>query len=111
MVNFKKKIKMILTFITKSTILKGCFGYSGAIWFFSLVSPKSSPVDGFFQEILNAVPSKIAGYLGIIYGLAIVSKKISEVWKSIQLDKYEVKMAKEKLNQKEIETDRQRNER
>ena len=111
MVNLNTKKEMILTLITNSTILKACFGYSGTIWLMSLISPQNSPMNGFIEQILNAVPSKIAGYLGIIYGLAIVSKKISEVWRSIQLDKYEVKMAKEKLSQIEIETDKQRNER
>ncbi len=60
--------------------------------------------------MINAVPSKIVGYLGVVYGLAIVAKKISEAWKAHQLNKYDVKIAKENFEQKEIQTDKKRKE-
>lgn len=108
--NLKKNVNMILALISKSSFLKLCFGYSTSLWFGSLLAPQNSEISGFIETILNAVPSKIAGYLGVLYGLAIVFKKVSEVWKAHHLNRYEIKMAKENFQQKEIETDKQRNE-
>ncbi len=102
--------EMLLTLITNSTLLKICFGYSSTLWFASVISPDSSPLSGFIEYMLNSMPSKVAGYLGIIFGAAMVWKKISEAWKSHKLNVYEVRMKRESWRQKKAETDRLLNE-
>ena len=94
----------IITSITKVSILKWAFGYSCVAQFFNLITQSGTESGDFVQNILSSIPSQIAGYLGVIYGVAIVVKKLSEVWKEHHLDRYEVKTAKENFHIKEIET-------
>ena len=95
----------ILTGITKITLLKYAFGYSCFMQFFSLLIPDNTQAGDLVHSLVSAIPSQIAGYLGVIYGIAIVIKKISEVWKFNQLDRFDVKNAREVFEQKEIETE------
>jgi hypothetical protein len=94
----------MISLIINNLLLKVCFGYSSVIWFTSVLTPNDSGVSNFVDNMMNAVPSRIAGYLGVLYGLAIVFKKVSEVWKAVQIHKYDVKIIAETLKQKEIET-------
>ena len=61
--NLNTQKEMILTLITNSTILKACFGYSGTIWLVSLISPQNSPMNGFIQDILNAIKDIKGNYV------------------------------------------------
>jgi hypothetical protein len=94
----------IISGITKISILKWAFGYSCVAQFFNLITQSGTEAGDFVNNILSSIPSQVAGYLGVIYGVAIVVKKVSEVWKQHHLDRYEIKMARENFHIKEIET-------
>jgi ABC-type phosphate transport system permease subunit len=98
----------MISLITSNLMLKSAFVYSCAIQLFSFLTPSNTQANDFLNDILSAIPSQIAGYLGVVYGVAIVAKKVSEVWKSHHLDRVELKTAKEVLLQKIIETKKQR---
>jgi hypothetical protein len=100
----------ILTSITNIGLLKWAFGYSCVVQFVNLIAPSNTQTGDFVDNILSSIPSQVAGYLGVIYGVAIVVKKVSEVWKSHNLDKIEIKTARENFEQKELETDKKRKE-
>lgn len=69
-----------------------------------MITPQTSGTSDFVDTIISSVPTKVAGYLGILYGLAIVVKKGSEAWKAHQLHRYEVKKAKQLWQQGEMDT-------
>jgi hypothetical protein len=94
----------IISSITKVSILKWAFGYSCVAQFANLITQSGTESGNFVDNILSSIPSQVAGYLGVIYGVAIVVKKVSEVWKQHHLDRYEIKMARENFHIKEIET-------
>lgn len=94
--------------IINSTVLKYSFVYSCVIQFTNMITPESSVTQNFVDAMLSSVPTKIAGYLGVIYGIAIVVKKISEVWKFHQLDRYDVRNAKQLWEKGELENKRKR---
>tara|TARA_R100000541_G_scaffold35140_1_gene43518 strand:- start:1267 stop:1587 length:321 start_codon:yes stop_codon:yes gene_type:complete len=100
----------VISVITNKVVLKWAFGYSCAAQFASLVTQSGTEAGTFVENILSSVPSQVAGYLGVIYGVAIVVKKVSEVWKEHHLDRYEIKTAKENFYMKEMETRHRRNE-
>ena len=60
------------------------------------------------MSMIHSMPSKWASYLGIIYGVVIVLKKISETWKSHQINRNDVLLAKELYKQRKIETEQKR---
>ena len=64
----------------------------------------------FFDELLKNVPAQILYVLGIIYGIAIVLSKLSNLWKRNELNKIAVKKAREHLEQEEITTEIHRKE-
>ena len=104
----------LIALITKSTLLKWVFGYSFYLSSFALIEQQFTNKD-FFNDILNAVPSKFAVALGIIYGSVILLSKISNAWKEHQINKTEVsihkvkvKEAEELLEQQELNTDEKR---
>jgi hypothetical protein len=94
----------MISVIINNLLLKSSFAFSLIISFISLIIPNDSGASDFIDSMLNAVPTIIAGYLGIIYGLAIVFKKLSQTFKSIKIDLLDIKIAAEMLKQKEIET-------
>ncbi|CAL2077808.1 hypothetical protein [Tenacibaculum sp. 190524A02b] len=95
----------MITLITNSTILKYAFGYSVTISSLAFIEQELTQID-FFTTILNAIPSKIAVVLGIIYGVAIIFGKGSKEWKQHSLNVQEVRIGKEKLKQETIKTER-----
>ena len=104
----------MLTLITKSTLLKWVFGYSFSLSSIALIEQQFTN-EVFFNNILNAVPSKFAVVLGIIYGCIIVFSKFSKALKEHQINRTEVsihkvkvKQAQELLEQEEINTDEKR---
>ena len=100
---FKKDMITLLSSITNMTVLKWAFGYSCAAQFANLIIQNGTEAGDFVNNILSSIPSQVAGYLGVIYGVAIVVKKVSEVWKQYHLDRYEIKTAKENFHIKEVE--------
>jgi hypothetical protein len=100
---FKKDMITLLSSITNMTVLKWAFGYSCAAQFVNLIIQNGTEAGDFVNNILSSIPSQVAGYLGVIYGVAIVVKKVSEVWKQHHLDRYEIKTAKENFHIKEVE--------
>ena len=103
-------IYLAYLWIIKSTVLKYSFIYSCTIQFFNMITPQTSGANDFIDLILSSMPTKIAGYLGVLYGIAVVVKKGSEVWKFHQLDRYEVKKAKQAWESGELDNDRKRKE-
>ena len=99
-------MKTILTTFTNITILKWAFGYACISEFADLVTQSGTETGDFVDNILSTIPSKVTAYLGFAYGVAIVFKKLSSVWKAHHLDRYEVKTAKENFHIKEIEVDK-----
>lgn len=103
-------ITLLYSAIIKSSLLKYSFFYSCSIQLANMIVPQHSPTQEVVDTIISSVPTKVAGYLGIIYGVAVVLKKISEVWKSYLLDQYLIKAAKQKWEQEELETVKKRKE-
>lgn len=103
-------ISLLQAFIIKSSLLKYSFFYSCSIQLANMIVPQNSATQDVVDTIISSVPTKVAGYLGIIYGVAVVLKKLSEVWKSYLLDQYLIKAAKQKWEQEELETLRKRKE-
>ena len=89
--------------IIKNYILKTAFGYSFALPFLAFFEKQFSEGD-FFQNLLNAIPSKIVVVLGIIYGVAIVFKQISKSVSHHQVNNLNVKIQREHLKQEQIKT-------
>lgn len=92
------------------------FGYSFSLSSLALIEQQFTN-EKFFNDILNAIPSKIAVALGVVYGFAMVFSKLSKVWKDHQINRGEVlihknkvKEAQEHLEQEEIKTEKQRKE-
>lgn len=83
--------------------MKYSFFYSCSVQFVSLITPQTSGTAHFVDTIISSVPTKVAGYLGILYGVAIVVKKGSEAWKAHLLHKYEVKKAKQQWQMGEMD--------
>lgn len=100
----------MISIITSNLLLKFSFGYSCFISLAGFLVPSNTQANDIVNDIVSAMPSRIAGYLGVIYGVAIVVKKVSEVWKSHHLDRFELKTAKEIFEQKELETEKLRNQ-
>ncbi len=100
----------MISIITSNLIFKTAFGYCCTISLAGLITPVNTQANDIVNDIVSAMPSRIAGYLGVIYGVAIVVKKVSEVWKSHHLDRFELKTAREILEQKELETEKLRNQ-
>ncbi|GAA4272032.1 hypothetical protein U6A24_11025 [Aquimarina gracilis] len=94
----------IIAYISKSTILKYAFGYSFFVSSATIIEQEFTNQD-FFTRILHAIPSKIIVALGIVYGVVIVAKKISDAWKGHQINRLEVKQKREEVEQVEIDTE------
>ena len=105
-----RKINMMLVHITKNIFFTICFWYTVIFRGLEIIVPEGNSIDTFLNNILSSIPSKVAGYLGIVYGLVVVFKKVSSAWKSHETNRYDVKMARENFKQKEIETQRKRRE-
>jgi len=99
----------MISLITQSVLLKYAFGYSFSLAILSFFEQNLGGGD-FFTKILNAIPSRIVAVLGIIYGISLVAKQISDTWKNHQLNKLTVKKEIEHLEQEEITTEKQRQE-
>ncbi|CAL2095862.1 protein of unknown function [Tenacibaculum sp. 190524A02b] len=95
----------MITLITNSTILKYAFGYSLTISSLAFIEQELTQVD-FFTTILNAIPSKTAMILGIVYGVVILLGRVSKEWKQHVLNIQEIKKGKEEVEQETIITDR-----
>ena len=109
MLNTLNKEEMILTAIVNQSWLKYCFGYSFTIASASRLEQELTN-GNFFTNILESIPSQVVVVLGIIYGVALVGKQISNTWFSHQNNRLNYKQNKENLEQKEIETDLKRKE-
>ena len=105
-----KYINMLLNLIVKSTVLKICFVYTVLVRVPYMFMPEGMGIDGFLSDILSSIPSRVAGYLGVVYGLVIIAKKLSEGWKSHRQNIYDVKTARENYLQKKIETQKKQKE-
>ena len=90
----------MITIITKNILLKCIYGYSFGLSSLALLEQQFTNED-FFNNILNAVPSKFAVALGIVYGLVILLSKMSKAWKDHQINRTEVSLYKVKVKQAE----------
>ena len=90
----------MLTLIAKNIILKWVFGYSFVLSSIALIEQKFTNEE-FFNNILNAVPSKVAVVLGIGYGCVILFTKFSKAWREHEVNKSEVSLSKLKVKQAE----------
>ncbi len=97
----------IISLISNSTILKWFFGYSFSISSLAFIEQEFTNQD-FFTGMLNQIPSKIAMFLGIVYGIVIVLGRISKEWKQHNLNLQEIKKGNEILEQEELKTEKQR---
>ena len=109
-----KTSKMIITYILKTKALKFAFGYGFSISSLALLEDAANKVantnNDFFERILNAVPSKILVWFGVIYAIALVVNQIHKVSNDIRVRNIKLKKEVETLEQAEIETDKQRKE-
>ncbi|CAL2077746.1 protein of unknown function [Tenacibaculum sp. 190524A02b] len=95
----------MITVITNSTLLKWIFGYSFTLSSLAFIEQEFTQTD-FFLQIQNAIPSKIAMILGIVYGIVILLGRVSKEWKQHVLNIQEIKKGKEEVEQETIITDR-----
>ncbi len=100
----------MLEIIAKTTILKLTFIYTCLIELANVLTQNGTETGDFVDNILKTIPSQITVYLGTIYGLTIVFIKFSNAWKTHNMNRYEVKTAKEDYHIKEIQVDKLENE-
>jgi ABC-type arginine transport system permease subunit len=101
---------LLISYITNTTIGKWLYGLVFTVSTYDLVKQSTMNETSFFEELLKNVPAQVVYVLGIIYGIAIVLTKISDLWKRHELNKLQVKKEREHLEQEEINTEIQRKE-
>lgn len=101
----------LLKLTAKSKFAKFMVAIAFIVGNYDAVAMSETQIEGaqdFITAILGSIPASISWVLGVIYGIVIIVVKISDGNKHIQLNKIEIKKAKEDLEQAEIKTDKDR---
>ncbi len=99
---------LLISIITNTTIAKCVYAIVFGMSTFDIVQDSLTNQTSFIDELLKNVPAQVVYVLGIVYAIAFVLSKVSDLWKRHEINKIEVKKSKEHLEQEELTTEKQR---